>query len=254
MSASMPPVLTIIIPTYRRIEKLTRALESIGQSVSSSYEVIIIDDCPDGSAFHVARQFSAKYVHKAGCDRGQSASRNIGILMARGRYLCFLDDDDFFLPGGLDRLLNGHDGKSSIVFGDYQAFNYENRVDVVLSEINVDSLLVSNQIPMGSFLIEKNSIKRHFDDRMRSHEDWDFLLSHVVRGGLNYIPGSIVAIDKTENFTTSTEARRRKHFWLDFLSIYARFPAGHLGETRRQMLMSMGINLLEGMLDFEDEY
>lgn len=246
------PELSIIIPTYRRPEKLFRALSSVNESISHAHEVIVIDDCPDGSAFEVSLKFKVRYVNKGGAQRGQSASRNIGISMARGNYLCFLDDDDFLMPKGIDRLLDAGSEYGDIVFGDYQAFNFENRIDIVLSGVNLDALLVTNQIPMGAFLIEKSSIFRNFDERMRSHEDWDFLLSHAVTGGLHYVPGVVVSIDKTENYTTSTEARRRKYFWLDFLSVYARFPAGHLEEMRREMLTSLGIALPIGLLNFDD--
>jgi glycosyltransferase involved in cell wall biosynthesis len=247
------PELSIIIPTYRRPEKLHRALSSVIESMSYAHEVIVIDDCPDGSAFEVALKFKVRYVNKGGAQRGQSASRNIGISMARGKYLCFLDDDDFLIPEGVTRLLDEGSGYGQILFGDYQAFNFESRIDVVLSGVSLDVLLVANQIPMGAFLIEKSSILRNFDERMRSHEDWDFLLSHAVTGGLHYVPGVVVAIDKTENSTISTEARRRKYFWLDFLSVYASFPASHLEEKRRQMLTSLGIGLPAGLLNFDDQ-
>jgi glycosyltransferase involved in cell wall biosynthesis len=250
---TVTPTISIVVPTYRRPEKLTRALGSLAQALSQPYEAIVIDDCPDGSAFAVARQFHAQYVHKAGRDRGQSASRNIGMTLARGRWLCFLDDDDFFMPQGLDRLLIAAESGGQVVFGDYQAFNAEARAEVPLAGITLDTLLVCNQIPMGAFVMDRGAVVRSFDTRMRSHEDWDFLLTHILRSGMQYVPGAVVVIDKTENQTTSTEARRRKLFWLDFLSIYARFPASHLSTARGQMLASLGIQMPDGLLQFDDE-
>ncbi len=252
------PFVTFVVPTYRRPEKLERALASISVAISLSgdqtHETIVVDDCPDGSAFAVARRFNAQYVHKAGRDRGLSASRNIGMLMARGQFLCFLDDDDFFLPQGVGRLLNAaQDGGAAIVFGDYQAFNTEARAEISLASINLDSLLVCNQIPVGAYVLSKARVFSNFDTRMRSHEDWDFLLSHVLQGCLQHVPGAVVVIDKTENHTTSNQARRRKLFWLDFLSVYARFPASHLSQHRAQMLASLGIEIPESLMQFDDE-
>lgn len=249
----MQPALSIVVPTYRRAEKLQRALESVAGAASVSHEVIVIDDCPDASGSAVAKQFDALYVHKAGVDRGQSFSRNIGLEMASGEWVAFLDDDDFFLPGGLDRLLQGAaDGSSAVVFGDYQAFNSSARTEVSLAQVSWDVLLVCNQIPMGAFVIARHAVKRSFDTRMRSHEDWDFLLSNIAMGGMAHVPVDVVAIDKTENQTTSTEARRRKLFWLDFLSIYARFPASHLAQAREAMLASLGVQLPPGLLHIDD--
>jgi glycosyltransferase involved in cell wall biosynthesis len=249
----MQPALSIVVPTYRRADKLQRALESVAGAASSSHEVIVIDDCPDASGSAVAKQFGARYVHKAGVDRGQSFSRNIGLEMAQGQWVAFLDDDDFFLPGSLDRLLLGAAGSAAaVVFGDYQAFNSSARTEVSLAPVSWDVLLVCNQIPMGAFVIARHAVKRNFDTRMRSHEDWDFLLSNIAIGGMAHVPGSVVAIDKTENQTTSTEARRRKLFWLDFLSIYARFPASHLAQAREAMLASLGVQLPPGLLQIDD--
>ena len=247
----MAPELTLVIPTYRRPGKLARALESVAQAVSHPHEVIVVDDCPDASGFDLARRHQARYVHKAGIDRGHSFSRNIGVDLARGRRIAFLDDDDFFMERGLDRLLEaGID--EGIVFGDYGAFNAGARTDVPLAGVGMDMLLVCNQIPVGAYVIDRRALVRKFDTRLRSHEDWDFLLSNAG-SGLNHVPGTVVMIDKTENQSTSTEARRRGLFWLDFLSIYARFPASHLGAARITMLRSLGIAVPEGLMQFEDQ-
>lgn len=249
----MQLALSIVVPTYRRADKLQRALESVAGAASVSHEVIVIDDCPDASGSAVAKQFGARYVHKAGVDRGQSFSRNIGLEMALGQWVAFLDDDDFFLPGGLDQLLRGAAGSNAaVMFGDYQAFNSSARTEVSLAQVNWDVLLVCNQIPMGAFVISRHAVKRNFDTRMRSHEDWDFLLSNIATGGMAHVPVYVVAIDKTENQTTSTEARRRNLFWLDFLSIYARFPASHLARAREAMLASLGVQLPPGLLQIDD--
>lgn len=255
---SSNPVVSVIVPTYRRPEKLERALASIPEAMSQSgehnHQTIVVDDCPEGSAFAVARRFNAQYVHKAGRDRGLSSSRNIGMSLARGQYLCFLDDDDFFLPQGLQRLLVAAqiDGVA-VVFGDYQAFNTEMKADVPLAGVTIDNLLVCNQIPVGSYVLNRGMVCRNFDVNMRSHEDWDFLLSHVTQGGFRYTSGAVVVIDKTENYTTSNQARRRRLFWLDFLSVYSRFPARHLSSQRTQMLASLGIQIPENLLQFDDE-
>ena len=63
----------------------------------------------------------------------------------------------------------------------------------------------------------------------------------------------VVSIDKTANATTSMPARRRRLFWLDFLSIYARFPAAHLSAPRAAVMQSVGLQLPEDMLRFADE-
>jgi GalNAc5-diNAcBac-PP-undecaprenol beta-1,3-glucosyltransferase len=247
----MQPTISIIIPTFKRPEKLARALASIPAACAVPHEVIVIDDCTDGSAFPVAQQFKAQYLCKAGRDRGLSQSRNIGIALARGKYLVFIDDDDFFSPNGLDALHCAAEG-NTFVFGDFVEVHNDKTVRHDLRIATRDNLLIANQIPVGAYLIEKTAIKRNFDERMRSHEDWDFLLTNIDWQRCRHIQAEIVRIDKTENATTSMQARRRQFFWMDFLSIYSKFPAPHVSRNRSGMLKELGINLDENMLKHGD--
>jgi len=249
----MKPHLSIIVPTYQRPQKLERALASVASATNCHFEIIVIDDCPQGSAFSIANRYGARYVCKAGIDRGLSASRNIGLSIARGRWFAFLDDDDFFAPGGLDQLLLKTNGEYGIVFGDYTAFNTDARADIDLSAINFDSMLVFNRIPIGAYVIARSSVTQQFDTRLRSHEDWDFLLTNMKDVSLHHVPCIVVLIDKTEVNNTSMLARRRKLAWLDHLSIWSRFPASRLSKDRADLLCSLGIQLPEELLKFEDD-
>jgi glycosyltransferase involved in cell wall biosynthesis len=246
------PLLSVIIPTYKRPQKLARSLQSIQAATISAHEIIVVDDCPLGSGFDVAKSVGARYVNKAGTNRGLSASRNIGMNMARGVFIAFVDDDDFFAPNGIDALINQAGASTAVIHGDYARFDSTVLTQVSLAGTSIDRLLVGNVIPVGAYLIQRAAINKPFDIGLRSHEDWEFLLAHILSGGIKYVPETIVMIDKTENESTSMHARRKSMFWLDFLSIYARFPAPHLAEVRAQALQRLGINLPVELLRFED--
>jgi glycosyltransferase involved in cell wall biosynthesis len=249
----MSPEVSIIIPTYKRTAKLERALASIPSACSVSYEVIVIDDCPEGSAAPIARQTGSQYVCKKGENRGLSKSRNIGLQMARGKYVAFLDDDDFYIPNAIDSLCSKISEGQQLAFGNYVNLLNEGQILYDMKSLTFDHLLVSNRIPVGSYLVRRSTIIHHFDERMRSHEDWDFLLQHGNWSRWVHVPNPVVVIDKTENFETSMQARRRKYFWLDFISIYSRFPAPHLKYHRHEMLLSLGVNIDANLLENSDE-
>ena len=244
--------ISIIIPTYKRPEKLARSLASVRSACSLSYEIIVIDDCPDGSAFLIAMQFKAQYICKAGLHRGLSQSRNIGINLACGKYILFLDDDDYFSPKGIDALRSAMDGECSFVYGNFSYIHEQGIVNSDLSLLTHDHLLIRNHIPVGSYLMERASIKQRFDEHMRSHEDWDFLLCNMDWQTCKHVPFNVVNIDKIENHDTSMQARRRQFFWLDFISIYSRFPAPNLRVHRKEALLELGINIDESMLGHVD--
>ena len=242
--------ISIIIPCFNRGEKLTRAVASIPSACSVPHETILIDDCPQASGFSTAKEYGARYFYKAELEQGVSNSRNIGVTLARGRYLAFLDDDDFFQASGLDFLYQALSRGVGFSYGNYACLHPQKSVSRSLGGLTRDDLLVSNQIPVGSYLIEKSMVKYPFDERLKSHEDWDFILGNVEWSRSCHVDREIVVIDKTENRTTSREAGRRNKFWLDFLSLYAKYPAPHLLPQRKQKLLEVGVNV--GNLDIDN--
>jgi glycosyltransferase involved in cell wall biosynthesis len=244
--------LSIIIPTYKRPELLVRTLESIAPATSCNYEIIVIDDCTEGSGFAPARRFNAKYYCKAGANRGLSSSRNIGVRLARGKYLSFIDDDDFYNPQGLDALLQNIKRNESLIFGNYCVLNGSEMSLTDLSDVTLDKMLVRNHIPVGAYIVEKASMVSDFSENMRSHEDWDFLLNQMTKNGLAYAKCHPVTIDKTRNTIDSMRSRREEFFWLDYLTVYSRHPAPYLSQQRADALQGLGLNMPENMLSFGD--
>lgn len=95
------PYLSVIIPVYNVEDTIDRCVDSVlGQSVPDM-EVILVDDgSPDGSAALCDRWARSdkrvRVLHKS--NGGLSDARNKGIDMARGRYITFVDSDDWLMP------------------------------------------------------------------------------------------------------------------------------------------------------------
>jgi glycosyltransferase involved in cell wall biosynthesis len=100
------PLFSIIIPTYNRAKLLPNAIESVLAQSYDHWELIIVDD---GSTDETSEVVD-KYLHDERIrylwqeNRGRSSARNIGTQNATGAYLCYLDDDDFFLPNHLETI------------------------------------------------------------------------------------------------------------------------------------------------------
>ena len=94
--------LSVIIPTRNRCEHLKRAVNSILNQTWNNIEIIIIDDAStDNTALYVTELITNnKYVKFISNDKaiGGSRSRNLGINIATGYYIGFLDDDDTWHP------------------------------------------------------------------------------------------------------------------------------------------------------------
>jgi glycosyltransferase involved in cell wall biosynthesis len=103
------PEVSVVVPTHNRRDLLERALSSALAQRNVELEIIVVDDASsDGTAAFVeslAAADSRVRSIRSETSRGGGASRNAGIESSRGRVVAFLDDDDEWLPGKLERQL-----------------------------------------------------------------------------------------------------------------------------------------------------
>lgn len=105
----LPPLVSVVIPSYNHARFLERAVESIIIQQIDSLEIIIADDGSTDNTEEVVARLKEKhpcivYV-KNHTNMGESASRNLAIKTAIGEYIAFLDSDDEWLPGKLEKQL-----------------------------------------------------------------------------------------------------------------------------------------------------
>jgi glycosyltransferase involved in cell wall biosynthesis len=99
----MPIDVSVVIPTFRRPKQLAEALASVQRQAGVVTEVLVVDDCPDGSARPVVEALDVPgvtYVKNAQPTGGfPSVVRNLGWPRTTGTYVHFLDDDDIVPEG-----------------------------------------------------------------------------------------------------------------------------------------------------------
>jgi glycosyltransferase involved in cell wall biosynthesis len=103
MDLNDQPLISVVIPTYNRETYLEKAIYSVANQTYANIEIIIIDD---GSTVNYAESIcskfdNCKYYYKS--NGGLSSARNFGISVARGDYISFLDDDDFWKLDKLEK-------------------------------------------------------------------------------------------------------------------------------------------------------
>lgn len=89
---------------------IAEAIESIRAQTFTDWELLLVDDGSSDASAGIAAEYARRWPdrvrllsHPGGGNRGMSASRNLGIDAARGRYVAFLDADDVYLPDRLRR-------------------------------------------------------------------------------------------------------------------------------------------------------
>lgn len=103
------PKISIIIPVYNVAPYLRECLDSIQEQTFKDFEAILIDDgSTDGSGeicdWHASKYKRFKVIHKS--NGGVSSARNMGLDMAQGEYIGFVDPDDYISPDFYELLLN----------------------------------------------------------------------------------------------------------------------------------------------------
>jgi glycosyltransferase involved in cell wall biosynthesis len=95
-------LVSVVIPTYYRNERLRAAVESVHDQTYEPIEVVVVDGSEDGRAESVADEYGARYVYQ-GEEGGAHAARSMGAERADGAYVNFLDDDDRLSPEKLEK-------------------------------------------------------------------------------------------------------------------------------------------------------
>jgi glycosyltransferase involved in cell wall biosynthesis len=98
--------ISVIIPTYNSAAYLPEAIESALNQTVAPLEVIVVDDGSTDQTAQILEHYSGRIVLIAQENRGLSAARNRGMEEARGDLIAFLDADDVWLSGKLEKQLS----------------------------------------------------------------------------------------------------------------------------------------------------
>lgn len=117
------PLITIVIPTYRRLDMLAELLEKVCAQIALApqpVDAIVVDNCPDGSARKLVHNFinsssAIEYLHQP--ISGVVHARNAGTTAATGEYILFLDDDEVPAEGWLAGFLKMANQGVALGFG-----------------------------------------------------------------------------------------------------------------------------------------
>ena len=102
--------LSFIVPVYNTEEYISRCLNSlVNQNIPvTDYEIIVINDGSTDNSFAILNEYASKYsniIVLNQSNKGLSATRNSGVVVARGKYLWHIDSDDWIVENCINELL-----------------------------------------------------------------------------------------------------------------------------------------------------
>lgn len=140
------PFFTVIIPNYNNSEWLDKCLTSVEKQTFKDYECYVIDDCSTDNSKDIMRKypFYNLYPHEKVFNGG---GRNLGVEQAEGKYLVFLDSDDWFVSyevlQDLHDFIVTHDYPNCVRLPFKIQYGGNHFLDMMLNEDNIHDLVNS---------------------------------------------------------------------------------------------------------------
>lgn len=176
--------ISIIVPIYNVEKYLGQCIQSVLDQTFSDFELILIDDGSTDSSLEICDKYANKdsrirVIHKE--NKGVAAARNTGLNLCEGRYICFLDSDDYLEKDYLEYL-----------YRKIENSNYD-FVSCTANFVDEDGKFIKrNDYGVNEFEINKDNV---FDIYMKSNiiEDvvWNKIYKKEVFKDLRYVEGLI---------------------------------------------------------------
>lgn len=191
-------VVSIIIPVYNGSKFIKKAIDSVlAQKVNFQIEIIVIDDASTDSLESVLRKYfnlkNFKYI-KNKKNLGVAESRNIGIKVAKGKYIAFLDADDWWKPEKLQQQIFYMEKKQCVLSCTGRELfdekgNSLNKLIGVENKITYKKLLQHNSIACSSVVIKREVALEFPMKHSEIHEDYlmwlEILKKYYIAYGIN---------------------------------------------------------------------
>ena len=185
----MNPLVSIIMPVYNTAPYLREAMDSMLSQSFEDFELIVLNDCSPDNAEEILDTYNDPRIvrYKGECNVGLGNVLNVGIGMARGKYIARMDSDDISLP---DRLqvqvdyLNAHPEYDFVSVG-MREFGDGDRVyayDNELEEIKFNALFFTPVLHASSMWRKKSFEGLFYNQAFVPSEDYELWTRALLKG------------------------------------------------------------------------
>lgn len=191
-SETREPLITVVMPAYQASRYIGQAIASVqNQTCSQPWELLVIDDHSTDGTVQAVSQYAAD--SRIRClrqkkNQGVAAARNRGIKAARGRYVAFLDADDWWDADKLKRQIECIKKTGAVLCCTGRELMHPDgkpsgHVIPVPERITYQMLLRTNVIPCGSVLMRRDVAQEFGFVHDEYHEDYILWLNVLKKYG-----------------------------------------------------------------------
>jgi glycosyltransferase involved in cell wall biosynthesis len=183
------PLVSIIMPVYNSEKYISDAINSILKQTYNNWELIIIDDCSTDKSRELINEFSEKdyriHEYYFSKNMGVSKARNYAIENSNGKYIAFLDSDDFWAKNKLKLQINFMlENNYAFTYTSYTLVDQNEKQikDIfVAKEVNYFQLLKGNIITCSTVVLNKEIVGDISMPKIK-HEDYATWLNILKQG------------------------------------------------------------------------
>jgi glycosyltransferase involved in cell wall biosynthesis len=188
------PTVSVIIIVFNGAKYIKDAIESVFNQTFKDFEIVVVDDGSTDNTKAVLepwiREGKIRYFYQE--NKGTSGAYNTGLRLARGKYIKFLDCDDFLYPKQLEIQVNHLKDRPECVISvtDYE-FEFEGknrkRGNLWLEKDNqLAQFIEANPCPGHAILISHSLIEQAggYDEELVNQEDTDLWVRVLLQGGI----------------------------------------------------------------------
>jgi GT2 family glycosyltransferase len=161
------------------------AIESVLAQTCTDFEIIVVDDGSKDDTAERLQPYRDRITYKKQNNQGLAAARNTGIRLAQGEFVCFLDDDDLWMPTKLEKQIQFADAhpEYALISTEIEGFGADNQpmgkskssMYEIRNGFVVEHLLFGNWIAPSTVMMRRTCLNEvgGFDEDIRAFaEDW----------------------------------------------------------------------------------
>ncbi|WP_419576420.1 glycosyltransferase family 2 protein [Phascolarctobacterium succinatutens] len=210
-------LVSVIMPTYKRSEKLLRAIDSVLNQTYSNLELLLVNDNEPLDAY--TQQLKTRVAKYSDDKRFKlilqekhingAVARNIGIKQANGQYIAFLDDDDWWEKNKLEEQVKTLRSLDDTWGGVSCKFTLYDKNGNIIGKtrkykdgyIYKDILNLMSDVATGTLLLRHDyfDTTRYFDEKLLRHQDLQLLVDFTSKYKLKEVDQYLHCVDVSDS-------------------------------------------------------